>query len=55
MPRERVEEDSVPREPLEESFVPRVLVEEESVPRQPKASKTGAVRVWKRNLCYEGL
>ena len=45
VPRERVEEDSVLREPLEESFVPRVPVEEESVLRQPRASKTGAVRV----------
>ena len=44
VPRERVE-DSVLREPLEESFVPRVPVEEESVLRQPRASKTGAVRV----------
>ena len=45
VPRERVEEDSVLRKPLEESLVPRGPVEEESVLRQPKASKTGAVRV----------
>ena len=44
-PRGPLEEDSVLREPLEEDFGLRGLLEEESVLRQPKASKTGTVRV----------